>query len=77
MEEQITYANTAEKTENSLYQRILEKHPASMKNYLDVLISSHSDTHLIYNFSIFQHGTKEEQNYLDKHLALINYRYAP
>ena len=48
-----------------------------MKNYLDVMLTSqntlHSqnDLHLIVDFSIFNHGTKEKQNYLDKHLALI------
>ena len=61
------------KTENSLFDRLLERHPTSMKNYLDVMITSQSDDHLIFDFSIFQHGTKKQQNYLDKHLALMKY----
>ena len=64
-------------SEKSLFNQILLKHPKSMKNYLDVMLTSqntlHSqnDLHLIFDFSIFNHGTKEKQNYLDKHLALI------
>ena len=61
------------KTKNSLFDRLLDRHPASMKNYLDVMITSQSDDHLIFDFSIFQHGTKKKQNYLDKHLALMKY----
>ena len=62
------------KTEKSLFHRLLVQHPASMKNYLDVMITSHCDDHLIYDFSIFNHGTKEKQNNLDKHLALIKHK---
>ena len=57
--------------EKSLFQHILLKHPNSMKNYLDVMLTSQSDQHLIFDFSIFNHGTNPKQNYLDKHLALM------
>ena len=56
--------------EKSLFNQILLKHPNSMKNYLDVMLTSQNDQHLIFDFSIFNHGTKEKHNYLDKHLAL-------
>ena len=59
--------------EKSLYNQILLKHPKSMKNYLDVMLTSQSDQHLIFDFSIFNHGTKKQQNYLDKHLALMKH----
>ena len=62
------------KPEKSLFHQLLVEHPASMKNYLDVMITSQCDGHLIYDFSIFNHGTKEKQNYLDKHLALIKHK---
>ena len=59
--------------EKSLFHHILLKHPQSMKNYLDMMLTSQSDQHLIFDFAIFHHGTKKEQNYLDKHLALMKH----
>ena len=63
-----------ESYEKSFFNWILLEHPNSMKNYLDVMLTSQSDQHLIFDFSIFHHGTHKEQNYLDKHVALIKHR---
>ena len=63
-----------ESYEESFFQWLLLEHPNSMKNYLDVMLTSQSDQHLIFDFSIFHHGTNKKQNYLDKHVALINHR---
>ena len=61
-----------------LFERILHKHPASMKTYLDKMVKTSNsesdvyDQHIIFNLSLFNHKTTEKQNYLDKHIELIN-----
>ena len=65
------------KVQMPLFDQILQKHPKSMKTYLDSMVTSSNadsdshDQHLIFHLSMFDHNSNEKHNNLDKPLELI------
>ena len=69
--------STLEGMKTPLFDHIRQKKSASMKTYLDRMITfeksnsdSDSDDGLFFDISLFDH-TAEEKNHLDKHLKLL------
>ena len=68
------------KVEMPLFDQILQKHPKSMKTYLDSMVTSSNadsdshDQHLIFHLSMFDQNSSEKHNNLDKPLELIEKR---
>ena len=61
---QISVNDLKKTPKKSLFDRVLNKHPTSMKNYLDVMIWSQSghyanidDQHFVFDLSIFDYDT--------------------
>ena len=64
---------------NSLFNHILDKHPASIETYLDLMVTSNNpyikDREFIFHLDMFNNGTSEKENYLDKHKKIIDAGY--
>ena len=55
-----------------LFNHILQKQPASIQAYLDLMVTESDPDHYIFHLDLFNHGTSKKDNYLDKHQKLID-----
>ena len=66
---------------NCLFTHILKRHPASIETYLDLMVTSNNpdsdikDKEFTFHLDMFNNGTSEEENYLDKHKKIIEAGY--
>ena len=67
--------------EKCLFSQILEKQPASIETYLDLMFSCNrlesdmKDKELKFHLDMFNHDTKKKSNFLDKHKEVIDAGY--
>ena len=66
---------------NCLFTHILNKHPSSIETYLDLMVTSNNpdsdikDKEFTFHLDMFNNGTSEKENYLDKHKKIIEAGY--
>ena len=63
----------------SLFKNIVERHPSSIKTFLDLMVTSKNldanikDQHLTFHLDTFNQNTTKESNYFDKHNLLLKH----